>query len=53
MLIDFPEKTEMLGLDIPVLRRDGAIERLTGEGWIGSVNLPTLSEELYNSAPEH
>jgi len=50
LLIDFPEKTQMLGLDIPVLRRSGSIERLTGEGWIGTINLPTLSEELYNSA---
>ena len=50
VLIDFPEKTQMLGLDIPVLRRSGSVERLTGEGWIGTINLPTLSEELYNSA---
>jgi HD superfamily phosphohydrolase len=50
VLIDFPEKTHMLGLDIPVLRRSGSVERLTGEGWIGTINLPTLSEELYNSA---
>jgi HD superfamily phosphohydrolase len=50
VLLDYPAKTEMLGLDIPVLRRDGAIERLTGEGWPGTINLPTLSEELYRSA---
>jgi HD superfamily phosphohydrolase len=50
VLIDFPEKTQLLGLDIPVLRRSGAVERLTGEGWVGTINLPTLSEELYNSA---
>lgn len=50
VLIDFPEKTQMLGLDIPVLRRNGKVERLTGEGWMGTINLPTLSEELYNSA---
>lgn len=50
VLLDYPAKTEMLGLDIPVLRRDGAIERLTGEGWPGTMNLPTLSEELYRSA---
>jgi uncharacterized protein len=50
VLIDFPEKTQMLGLDIPVLRRNGSVERLTGEGWSGAINLPTLSEELYNSA---
>jgi HD superfamily phosphohydrolase len=50
VLLDFPAKTEMLGLDIPVLRRSGAVERLTGEGWPGTINLPTLSEELYRSA---
>jgi HD superfamily phosphohydrolase len=50
VLLDFPMKTEMLGLDIPVLRRSGEIERLTGQGWPGSINLPTLSEELYLSA---
>jgi HD superfamily phosphohydrolase len=50
LLLDYPAKTQMLGLDIPVLRRDGTVERLTGEGWIGTINLPSLSEELYKSA---
>jgi hypothetical protein len=40
----------MLGLDIPVLRRSGQVEQLTSQGWPGSINLPTLSEELYLSA---
>jgi HD superfamily phosphohydrolase len=50
LLLDYPAKTQMLGLDIPVLRRGGQVERLTGEGWMGSINLPSLSEELYKSA---
>lgn len=50
LLLDYPAKTQMLGLDIPVLRRAGQVERLTGEGWIGTINLPSLSEELYKSA---
>ena len=50
VLLDYPTKTQMLGLDIPVLRRDGGIRRLTAEGWEGSMNLPKLSEELYHSA---
>ncbi|MEO5579835.1 MAG: HD domain-containing protein, partial [Gemmatimonadaceae bacterium] len=50
VLLDFPMKTQMLGLDIPVWRRSGEIERLTGEGWPGTMNLPTLSEDLYRSA---
>jgi uncharacterized protein len=43
-------KTQMLGLDIPVLRRNGSVRWLTAEGWEGAVNLPKLSEELYRSA---
>ncbi|MEO8910773.1 MAG: HD domain-containing protein [Gemmatimonadaceae bacterium] len=50
LLLDYPAKTQMLGLDIPVLRRSGSVERLTGEGWSGTINLPSLSEELYKSA---
>jgi uncharacterized protein len=50
VLVDFPAKTQMLGLDILVQRRNGEIERLTGQGWPGAINLPTLSEELYRSA---
>jgi hypothetical protein len=50
LLLDYPTKTRMLGLDIPVLRRDGGVRRLTDAGWEGAVNLPKLSEELYGSA---
>lgn len=50
LLVDYPAKTQMLDLDLPVLRRDGAVVRLTGEGLIGAVNLPALSSELYRSA---
>jgi hypothetical protein len=50
LLLDYPTKTQMLGLDIPVLRRDGRVRRLTAEGWEGAINLPKLSEELYGSA---
>jgi len=50
LLLDYPQKTQMLGLDIPVLRRSGKVERLTGEGWTGTINLPSLSEDLYKSA---
>jgi hypothetical protein len=50
ILLDYPVKTQMLGLDIPVLRRNGSVRRLTAEGWEGAINLPTLSEELYRSA---
>ena len=50
LLLDYPVKTQMLGLDIPVRRRNGSVRRLTAEGWEGAVNLPKLSEELYGSA---
>jgi len=50
LLLDYPAKTQMLGLDIPVRRRHGGTERLTGAGWEGTINLPSLSDELYRSA---
>jgi HD superfamily phosphohydrolase len=50
ILLDYPMKTQMLGLDILVCRRSGGVERLTSDGWPGTINLPTLSEELYRSA---
>jgi hypothetical protein len=50
LILDYPAKTQMLGLDIPVLRRSGRVERLTSAGWEGSINLPSLSDELYRSA---
>jgi hypothetical protein len=50
LLVDYPAKTQMLGLDIPVLRRGGAVEQLTASGWEGAINLPALSAQLYRSA---
>jgi HD superfamily phosphohydrolase len=50
LLLDYPTKTQMLGLDLLVLRRSGSLRRLTAEGWQGSINLPKLSEEFYRSA---
>lgn len=50
VLLDFPAKTQMLGLDLPMMRRDGRVEHLTAAGWDGAINLPRLSEELYRSA---
>ena len=50
VLLDFPAKTQMLGLDIQVLRRNGDVERLTSQGWPGTIDLPALSDQLYLSA---
>ena len=49
LLLDYPAKTQMLGLDIPVQRRNGDVFRLTAHGE-GSINLPKLAEEFYRSA---
>jgi HD superfamily phosphohydrolase len=50
LLLDYPAKTQMLGVDIPLQRRNGPVAHLTVEGWEGELNLPRLSEELYRSA---
>jgi uncharacterized protein len=50
LLLDYPVKTQMLGVDLPVLRRGGAIEHLTSSGLAGALNLPALSQQLYHSA---
>ncbi len=50
LLLDYPAKTQMLGLDLLVQRPDGDVRRLTAAGWEGAINLPKLSEEFYRSA---
>ncbi len=50
LLLDYPRKERMLGLDLPVLSREGTVRRLTDEGIVGAINLPILGEELYQSA---
>jgi HD superfamily phosphohydrolase len=50
VLLDFPAKTQMLGLDLPVLSRDGSVHRLTQKGIPGAIDLPVLAEQLYRSA---
>jgi hypothetical protein len=49
VLLDYPAKTQMLGLDILVVRKNNEVQRLTESGWPGTVNLPSLSEQLYRS----
>jgi uncharacterized protein len=48
VLIDYPAKTEMIGLNLSVCRRDGGVEHLTEHR--GAIDLPRLSSELYRSA---
>jgi HD superfamily phosphohydrolase len=50
LLLDYPEKTQMLGLDIPLVRRDDVVQRLTATGLPGAINLPSMAEQLYRSA---
>jgi uncharacterized protein len=50
LLLDYPAKTQMLGLDLLVQRPYGEVRRLTTAGWEGAINLPKLSEEFYRSA---
>jgi len=50
LLLDYPAKTEMLGLNLPVLRRNGTVELLTQHTSSDTINLPKLSEDLYRSA---
>jgi HD superfamily phosphohydrolase len=50
LLIDYPRKERMLGLDVPLVTRDGAVRRLTDSGIAGAINLPILAEQLYQSA---
>jgi HD superfamily phosphohydrolase len=50
LLLDYPTKTQMLGLDLLVQRRDGEIQHLTTSQLDASINLPKLSDQLYYSA---
>jgi HD superfamily phosphohydrolase len=50
LLIDLPRKQAMLGLDLPIVRRSGEVQRLTQQGWPGRLDLPPLSEDLARSA---
>jgi HD superfamily phosphohydrolase len=50
LLLDFPERKEMLAVNLPLRTRDGTIERLTNEGRAGHLGLPRIAGELYRSA---
>lgn len=50
VLVDYPAKTQMLGLDLLVIQRDRTVRRLTQAGLQGAIDLPRLAGELYASA---
>lgn len=50
VMFDYPSKNRMLDLDLLVLRRNGSVERLGGEGLPGLIDLPAVAEELYRTS---
>jgi uncharacterized protein len=50
VFLDYPEKQAMFGLDLLVLRRDGAVLRLGPTGRAGLIDLPRIAGELYRTA---
>jgi hypothetical protein len=50
LLLDYPAKTQMLGLDLLVEERDGSVRRLTDSGAPGAIQVTRLADELYRSA---
>jgi HD superfamily phosphohydrolase len=50
LLLDFPARTSMLAVDLPLLTRAGTVERLTDAGRAGQLGLPRVADALYESA---
>jgi hypothetical protein len=50
VMFDYPSKNRMLDLDLLVLRRNGSVERLGGQGLPGLIDLPAVAEELYRTS---
>ena len=50
VLVDYPHKAEMLGLDLAIVRREGSVDRIGRGGWPGRMDLPRLADDLAESA---
>jgi HD superfamily phosphohydrolase len=50
LLLDFPARSSMLGVNLPLRTRGGGVERLTDAGRAGQLGLPRVADELYRSA---
>ena len=50
LFIDFPVKQDMLGLDLPLARRDGSVVQLAGTGAESYLGLARVARELVRSA---
>jgi hypothetical protein len=49
VFVDFPVKRQMMGLDLLIRRRGGAVERLGEHGVPGLMDLPSVAEALYQT----
>jgi len=50
LLLDFPARSTMLDVDLPLRTRSGTVERLTAAGRRGHLGLTRIAEPLYQSA---
>ena len=50
VLLDFPARSAMLSVNLPLRTRGGAVERLTDAGRAGQLGLPRIADELYRTA---
>ena len=50
VVVDYPASPGMMALDLLLVRRDGRIRRLTGQGARGLIDLPRLGRSLYHTA---
>jgi hypothetical protein len=50
VLVDYPHKAAMLGLDLAIVGQDGRVGRLGQGGWPGRMDLPRLAVDLAESA---
>jgi uncharacterized protein len=50
VFLDFPAKERMLGVELPLVRRDGVAGQLAEEGTEIHLGLPRVAAELYRSA---
>ncbi|MDZ4674680.1 MAG: HD domain-containing protein [Gemmatimonadota bacterium] len=50
LLLDYPERANMLSVNLPLRLRDGSVTRLTDQGRPGQLGLPQVAGHLYQSA---
>jgi HD superfamily phosphohydrolase len=50
LFLDFPAKSAMLDLDLPLVRRDGSVAQLSGGEAAAHLGLPRVAAELYRTA---